>query len=48
VYEVFSWDDHAGRFRVHGSFTHLGAAEVVAGRLTAGSGTPHFVRFRAA
>jgi hypothetical protein len=48
VYEVYCWDDHAGRFRVHGSFAHRGAAEVVAGRMTTGSGTPHFVRFRPA
>ena len=48
MYEVYYWDDHAGRFQVHGAFGHHGAAVVVAGRLTRGSGTPHFVRFRAA
>jgi hypothetical protein len=47
VYEVYSWDDYAGRFQVHAAFTHRGAAQVVAGRLTESSGTPHLVRFRA-
>ncbi len=48
MYEVYFWDGHTCRFRVHASFTHYGAAQVVAGRLAAGTGNPHFVRFRAA
>jgi hypothetical protein len=48
MFEVYCWDGGINRFRVEGVFQHRGAAEVVAGRLSAESGNLHFVRPRAA
>ncbi|MBN9517075.1 hypothetical protein J0H58_00925 [bacterium] len=48
MFEVYFWDTYTGRFRVHAEFPHRGAAEAVAGRMTAASGTVYFVRFQAA
>ena len=48
MFEVYCWDGFISRFRVEGVFEHRGAAEVVAGRLSVGTGNLHFVRPRAA
>lgn len=48
MYQVYYWCGLSNQFRVHAEFTHRGAAEAVAGRMTAASGTAYFVRFQAA
>ena len=48
MFEVYCWDGGINRFRVEGVFEHRGAAVVVAGRLAAGTGNPHFVRVKSA
>jgi hypothetical protein len=48
MFEVYFFDRQAGRFTVHAAFAHRGAAEAVAVRLTARSGSPHFVRLKPA
>lgn len=48
MFQVYFWDAYIGQFRVHAEFSHRGAAEVVACRMSATSGSAYLVRFHAA